>query len=53
MAEAEHAAKMKIYKIKEDILTRKKRKIKESLSNNNEVDRRSANYETSCAWRPF
>ena len=53
MAEAEHAAKMKMYKLKKDILTRKKRKLEESLSNNNEVDRRSGNNETSRAWRPF
>lgn len=53
MAEAEHAAKMKMYKLKKDILTMKKRKLEESVSNNNEVNRPSKSNKTSCEWRPF
>jgi hypothetical protein len=32
MAEAEHAAKMRLYQLKEDILRLEKRKLEESLS---------------------
>lgn len=53
MVEVEYVVKMKIYKIKEDILIRKKCKIKEFLFNNNEVDRCSVNNEIFCVWRLF
>ncbi|XP_062610728.1 myb/SANT-like DNA-binding domain-containing protein 3 [Saccostrea cucullata] len=54
MAEEEHAAKMRIYKLKEDILNLKKRKLEESMATactNETSNRPSASKE--IAWRPF
>ena len=53
MAEAEHAAKMRVYQLKEDILRLKKRKLEESLSISNEATRSGASKSACSAWRPF
>ena len=53
MAEAEHAAKMRVYQLKEDILRLKKRKLEESLLISNEATRSGASNSACSAWRPF
>lgn len=53
MAEAEHAAKMRVYQLKEDILILKKRKLEESLSISTETNRPSTSNSVCSAWRPF
>ena len=55
-AEEEYAAKMRIYKLKEEVLTLKKRKLEESFSINNEESPMispTVYKETCSAWRPF
>lgn len=55
MAEAEHAANMRVYQLKEDtcILILKKRKLEESLSISTETNRPSTSNSVCSAWRPF
>ncbi|XP_056020159.1 uncharacterized protein LOC125669809 [Ostrea edulis] len=50
---AEHAAKMRVYQLKEDILILKKRKLEESLSISTETNRPSTSNSVCSAWRPL